>query len=258
MSKRREPRRVLREAERSHLTEIAAQQLFSNDKESQEALDYLVKKRKFNEKVIKDFGIGYVPYHIKNDDGDRHELAGKITYPIYNQYNELVAVSSRNWREGVKQKFWHESFDKPFYLYGFNIAKHYIQKYRKAILVEGEHDTMSMHRGGIKVTCGILGSAPQVFQIAMLMRYCDEIYTLFDSDLAGDKARKMTLKIWDQFNLLGYDLKIYNVELPHAKELNLDDDKDVDPDFYIKKFGAKNIMKIINEAKNKEIQKCQA
>ena len=195
---------------------------------------------------------------MKNDDGDRHELAGKIIYPIYNQYNELVAVSSRNWREGVTQKFWHEAFDKPFYLYGFNIAKKYIQKYRRAILVEGEHDTISMHKGGIKVTCGILGSAPQVFQIAMLMRYCDEIYTLFDADVAGGRARKAMEKIWEENNLCGYDLKFYNAKLPTAHELGLSNDKDVDPDFYIKKFGAKSVMKIINEAKTKEKQVCQA
>ena len=257
MAKANEPRRVLREVERKQLVEIAADQLFQDEDESREALNYLVGKRKFNEKLLREFGIGYVPYHVKNDDGNRHELAGKITYPIYNQYNELVAVSSRNWREGARQKFWHESFDKPFYLYGFNIAKNYIQKYRKAILVEGEHDTMSMHKGGIKVTCGILGSAPQVFQIAMLMRYCDEIYTLFDSDVAGERARDMIGKIWEQYNLDGYGVKYYNAELPHAKELGLSSDKDIDPDFYMKNYGAKSCMKIINEAKNKEMQKCQ-
>jgi len=257
LSKRREPRRVLREAERNQLVEIAADQLFADEKESREALDYLVQKRKFNEKLLREFGVGYVPYHVQNDDGERHELAGKIVYPIYNQYNEIVAVSSRNWREGARQKFWHEAFDKPFYLYGFNVAKKYIQKYRKAILVEGEHDTMSMHKGGIKVTCGILGSAPQAFQIATLMRYCDEIYTLFDADVAGERARDMMAKIWEQFNVDGYQVKFYNAEFPHAKELGLENDKDIDPDFYIKKFGAKNVMKIINEAKNKEMQKCQ-
>lgn len=251
------PRRVLREVERNQLVKIAAEQLFQNDDESREALDYLVVKRKFNEKLLKEFGIGYVPYSVKNDDGERHELAGKIIYPIYNQYNELVAVSSRNWREGAKQKFWHESFDKPFYLYGFNISKKYIQKYRKAILVEGEHDTMSMHNLGIKVTCGILGSAPQLFQISMLMRYCDEIYTLFDADLAGDRARDMILKLLEEYNLKGYGLKIYNAEFPLDKEFNLSSKKDIDPDFYIKKYGAKQVMKIINEAKNKENKKCQ-
>lgn len=252
-----QPRKVLKEAERKNLVEIAAQQLFESDKESQEALSYLFDKRKFSIDTLKEFSIGYVPYHVKNDDGNRHELAGKITYPIYDPYNELVAVSSRNWREGAKQKFWHESFDKPFYLYGFNIAKKYIQKYRKVVLVEGEHDTMSMHKGGIKVTCGILGSSPQIFQIAMLMRYCDEIYTLFDSDTAGDRARDAMVKLWDEYNLRGYGLNFYNVELPHAKELNLSNDKDIDPDFYIKKYGPKQVMKIINEAKNKENKICQ-
>jgi len=236
---------------------MAAEQLFGNDEESREALDYLVGKRKFNEKTLREFRVGYVPYHAKNDDGDRHELAGKIIYPICNQYSELVAVSSRNWREGAKQKFWHESFDKPFYLYGFNLAKNHIQKYRKVVLVEGEHDTMTMHKAGIKVTCGILGSAPQIFQIAMLMRYCDEIYTLFDSDVAGDRARDMMGKLWEQYNIKGYSVKYYNVKLPPAKELNLSNDKDIDPDFYINNFGPKKLMKIINEAKTKETQKCQ-
>ena len=248
---------MLKEVERKNLVEIASQQLFENDQESQEALSYLVDKRKFTEESLKEFSIGYVPYHIKNDEGHRHELAGKIIYPILNPYGELVAVSSRNWREGVKQKFWHESFDKPFYLYGFNVAKEYIKKYKKAILVEGEHDTISMHQRNLKMTCGILGSAPHVFQLALLMRYCDEIYTVFDSDHAGAVARKRILEIAENFNLNMYGVKVYNVNLPTASELSLADDKDVDPDFFVKTYGSKRMLKIINETKIKENKKCQ-
>lgn len=253
-----ELRKKLKEAERKSLVEIAQQQLFHNDAESQEALKYLVETRQFKETTLKEFRIGYVPKHIKNDDGNRHELAGKIVYPIYNQYDELVAVSSRDWREGTRQKFWHESFDKPFYLYGFNLAKEYIKKYKKVILVEGEHDTMSMHQRGLKITCGILGSAPQVFQLALLLRYCDEIYTVFDSDKAGNIARDMIEKIYENFNMSMYEVKVYNVQLPKAKELNLSDDKDVDPDFFIKNYGAKRMMNLINDMKNKENESCLA
>ena len=251
-----ELRKRLKEAERKNLVDVAQQQLFQNEPESREALDYLVQTRGFKESVLKEFRIGYVPRHIRNDDGNRHELSGKIVYPIYNQYDELVAVSSRDWREGARQKFWHESFDKPFYLYGFNVAKEYIKKYRKVILVEGEHDAISMHQRGLKITCGILGSAPQVFQLALLLRYCDEIYTVFDRDKAGNLAREMANKIYNNFNMSMYEVKVYNVELPHAKDLGLTNDKDIDPDFFVKNYGAKRMMDLINETKQKENESC--
>ena len=216
-------RKNLREVERLSLVEIASQQLFAGDNESQEALDYLVGRRRFKVETLKEFSIGYVPSSIKNDDGDRHELAGKIIYPIINQYGELVAVSSRDWREGAYQKFWHESFEKPFYLYGFHIAKKYVQKYKKVILVEGEHDAISMHQGGIKITCGILGSAPQVFQIGLLMRYCSEVYTIFDSDEAGDLARDRLDGIFKNFDMSTFGVTVHHVKLPSAKELSLTD-----------------------------------
>ena len=63
-------RKNLREAERQSLVEIASQQLFAADGESQEARDYLVGKRKFKVETLKEFSIGYVPSHIKNDDGN--------------------------------------------------------------------------------------------------------------------------------------------------------------------------------------------
>ncbi len=107
------------------------------------------------------------------------------------------------------------------------------------------------------MTCGILGSAPQIFQIGILLRYCNEIYTVFDSDKAGNQARNLMDEIYKNYNMSMFGVKVYNVKLPTAKELSLDDDKDVDPDFFVKNYGSKKMIKIINETKQKEIDRCQ-
>ena len=230
----------LPEMEREQIFNASQKELFLD--RSKDALDYLIQVRGFDEKTIRKFALGFMPEGVKNSEGQIHELAGRIIIPLKDSYGNLVALSSRRWNETDKKTFWHESYAKSHFLFGLDLAKKDITKSRKAILVEGEFDVMKLHQAGINCTVGICGSAPQLFQIALLRRYCKEMFLVFDSDQAGDNAtaRIMKEKIVQYFSQSFFDTYLIPVKLPRG----------TDPDDFIKDRGAKEFIRLLRETKN--------
>lgn len=242
----------LKEVERHKVADWANQTLRTDA--GKEAIDYLrSNKRHFDDKAIKlaldVFNLGYVPSYVYNEEGDRHELADKIVLPIYDQYNDLVALSSRGFKENDPRKFWHEKFAKSYYLYGLNIAKPAIIQRNKAIMVEGEFDAIYLHSKGFDCAVGILGSAPQLYQIAMLSRYCQEVFVVFDGDEGGREATERAIRLMEDHNLRIYDLAIIPVYLPFDKQKK----EKTDPDDFIEKFGAKEFAALLRESRENNV-----
>ena len=232
-------RMKLPEMEREKILQAGQVELFSE--RSKEALQYLKSVRGFDEATIRKFSIGYMPEGVKNCEGKLHELAGRILIPIKDTYGNLIAFSSRKFQEAEKKTFWHESFSKGHFLFGLDLAKKSILKSRKAIIVEGEFDAMKLHQHGIACTVGVCGSAPQLYQISLLRRYCKEIFLVFDSDKAGDEARGRIMRedIVKYFSQSFYDTYLISVRLP----------KGYDPDDFVKEKGRKAFIKLLKETK---------
>jgi len=231
-------RSQFQEVERQQIVDISTEILFSKD--GAEALNYLENVRGFSQDVIKKFHLGYLPLYAKCDDGYKHELAGRIIIPVYDQYNKLIILSSRDWREDAKMKFFHETFPKSFYLYGLNSAKKEIIKNKMAIVVEGEFDTIYCHMAGFPCAVGVIGSALQLNQIALLSRYCRDIYIVFDGDQAGLDAIKRVKKIEYEVLLKQfYNINLIYVLMP----------KDLDPDDYLKVYGSKEFSRLLENSK---------
>jgi len=225
------------ELEREDIVQFSCKKLF--EPEGQEALKYLTDTRGLSKPVIEKFKYGYFPLNEKKGNDENHELCGRIVLPIYNQYNELVAISSRDWRENAYMKFWHESYTKHLYLYGLNVAKKSILLNNKSIVVEGEFDVAYLHNAGFDYAVGMLGSVIHLQQIALLCRYCDEIYFMFDGDKTGRKSN-LKAKIMSANN----SLKMFGIETYHCVLPN-----DVDPDDFIKQNGKDEVIKMIDKAK---------
>ena len=207
--------------------------------EVKEAFDYLTEVRGLSEDTIRKFCLGYVPRCVTNEFGDTHEVAGRIIIPIFNQYGQLIALSSRDWRKDAFRKFWHESYPKSLYLFGLDIAKEYIIKYDLCIIVEGEFDVMTLHDKGLNCAVGAVGTALQLYQISLLKRYCSDIYFVFDGDLAGLHALKRAMKLVSQYNLRGCDINVVPVYLS----------KDDDPDSIVFEHGRAAFVNILKKAK---------
>jgi DNA primase len=198
------------------------------------ALDYLRDVRKFSDKVIDEFDIGYCPLEVD------HELRGRIITPIYDTYGEMVAISTRHMNKDQKFRFWHESFDKGSYLYGLHQAKDTIRKFNKVIIVEGEFDALAFHSYGFTMTVAVSGSAFTLFQVSLLSRYCTNFYLMFDGDVAGRKSIERTMAMYDKYCLGAYGLKFIPVYLP----------KDIDPDEYLFSEGTVGVREKLKTARD--------
>jgi len=236
------PRERLPDPERQQVYEMAKTTLWES--EGEEALTYLRNVRGFKDPVIKQFQLGYVPHYVKRVDGEDHEFAGRIIIPVFDQYGNLVALSSRDWRENAYRKFYHESFVKGHYLYGLNIAKEHIIKRNKVIIVEGEFDAMYLHMSGFKFSVGVLGTSLQLYQLAMLLRYCREIFVLFDADASGNKARSKVVTLAETHQIDLYDARVVPVSMPDG----------YDPDDYIKEFGNEKFASLLRKSREELIE----
>jgi DNA primase len=231
----------LNDAERVKIVENAKLEI----KNHKDVVEYLKSnKRHFTDEgidfIVKEFSVGYMPEGVYNLYGDFHEFSGRIILPIYDQYNELIALSSRDWRENAYMKFFHESFPKTRYLYGLNVAKESIIKNKRAILVEGEFDVQYLHYRGIKETAGIMSSNLHLYQISLLCRYCKDIYIVFDGDNSGKKSKdKIVNKSISMKMFSMYDINIIPVILP---------DK-MDPDDFVFNNGVKEFNNLLEKSK---------
>jgi DNA primase len=227
------------DSEREAIVRLGAETLWSSDGEM--ALDYLREKRGLSEEAIKLFQIGYCPSRVD------HELAGRIITPIIDPYGNIVAVSTRHLQR--TKDFWHESFDKAFFLYGMNIAKSSIMIAQKAVVVEGEFDTVCLHSHRLPMTVGLCGSAFTHFHAAILGRYCQEVFIVFDSDvnLAGEKATERVLSMMSERlstdRYLG--MTFIPVELPAT----------LDPDDYVRDFGRDSFIELLKKSKEDFLKK---
>lgn len=231
--------------EREKIVEIANQCISSE--EGKEVIEYLKSdKRHFDDAAIlmciEKFKIGYMPSHVKGLSGDVHEFAGRIIFPIYDQYSKLVALSSRDFRKDAFAPFFHESFAKSNILYGLNVAKESILKRRQSIIVEGEFDVQYLHSRGFDFTVGILGSAIRLSHIAILRRYCREIFIVCDGDNAGKNATSRIMNVAAERQLKKhFDISLIPVFLPEKK----------DPDDFLYEKGVNFFVDLLRNARKK-------
>jgi len=211
---------------------LAQQTLWSD--EGKPILDFLKNTRHISEFKIKQFNIGYCPRSA------RHELAGRVIMPIYDPYNNLVAITTRDF-DNEYFSHWHEAFDKSNYLYGLNLAKEHIRRNNKAILVEGQFDVMCLHSYGLTMTVGVLGSAFSIMQAAILLRYCSDIYLLFDPDNSGQMSTQRALDMYAQYKINIYRAMFIPVVLPNNQ----------DPDDFIVSNGVNSMIELLRQSKQK-------
>ena len=247
MNRNHPMRNQLPELEREKIIGLATNSLISSD--GIEAVKYLKSsKRHFDDQdisyCIERFKLGYMPENTTNVHGDRHEYAGRLLMPLYDQHNRLVALSSRDWREDAFMPFMHESYIKKNYLYGLNVAKENILKNKNAIVVEGEFDVQYLHSHGFVNAVGCMCTILSLNQIALLTRYCKELFVVFDGDDPGKKSLRKVLETANSYNFSIYGIDIVPVILPPKK----------DPDDYIYENGADAFLQLLRKARKDKNQ----
>jgi len=145
--------------------------------------------RGYSEEVLDAFDVGV----SRNTKG---VMRKRVIVPVYDDEGEVMVGYLGRWPseeyEDYEQPKWR--FSKKFYsgawLYGYHIAKGYIEDTKIVVLVEGQGDVWRLWESGIKNSVGMFGCSITDTQLRILENSAAEkIALICDNDKAGQKAR---------------------------------------------------------------------
>ena len=163
----------------------------------------------------------------------------RIMFPIHDPAAFVIGFSARKYKEetfGGKYINSPETdlFKKSKILYGLNYSRRRIVKESMVIVVEGQIDALRLVDAGFNCTVASLGTAFGESHVSALIKLgVSQVFLALDSDLAGFEA---TAKVGHLFQKEGIEVLV--VKLPNG----------LDPDSYLRKWGAKEFQKLIEKA----------
>lgn len=228
-----------------------------------EARNYL-KKRNLNSASSKKFRLGFAPnsYDALNEflkaqgfseqeltrtgiigQNDRKKLYDKfrnrIIFPITDKKNRVIAFGGRSIGDEMP-KYLNSSetefFKKNQTLYNFFFARKAIYNKGFAVAVEGYMDVIALATNGVENVVAGLGTALGAEHLKDLFYTTDKIVICLDGDEAGIRAAKRVSEI--ALPLINARKNIAFAILPNR----------MDPDDFIKEFGAREIEKVFASA----------
>ncbi len=155
----------------------------------------------------------------------RSRFIGRIMFPIVDELGHHVAFGGRAMGDATP-KYLNSAesavFQKRRTLYGLHTAKQAMRRSGRAIIVEGYLDAIRVSLAGLEEVVAPLGTALTEEQAALLVRYAGEVFLLYDSDLAGQKATFRS-----GLELLRHKAAVRVVSLPEGE----------DPDTFVRAHG---------------------
>lgn len=212
----------------------------------EEARQYLYGQRGLDIETVARFRLGYVPFQVGN--GPARQFAGRIVFPIFDPYDNLIALSVRPVRDGVvtEQKYWNESFSKGENLYGLNVAKYQIATWDFAVVVEGQFDVLKMHSHGLTNTVGILGGAFTPIHANILKRWTNNLVFVMDGDTAGSNHAEAAEKVMAIYGELQSGKSLLRTSRLQGAFVVLE--QGADPASFLAQRGGRVMRKLINDA----------
>ncbi|MEW6144897.1 MAG: DNA primase [Thermodesulfobacteriota bacterium] len=226
------------------------------------AREYL-EKRNIPSHVVEEFRLGYAPdgwdalvkflkkhkiplplaekagLIVKKQGGDGYydRFRNRIIFPICNVEGKVIGFGGRRIVESDEPKYINspesDIYHKRKNFYGLDRSKDHIRKNKRAIIVEGYTDFLSLFSAGIKNAVATLGTSLTRDHVVMLRRYTDRIVVVFDGDESGIKAAVRSLDIFLEEGLLPSV-----VILPEGD----------DPDSFLARKGKNEFNKLIDES----------
>ncbi|OFM84556.1 DNA primase [Weeksella sp. HMSC059D05] len=171
-----------------------------------------IKKRGYNEDVVKQWGLGYAPGNqflykllamtgniedgkklglINNKNNDK--LYNRLTYSIFDKQSNIIGFASRSLSDDKKTAKWmnpsnNDLYNKSKEWYGFNFALKKIAQTKIAWIVEGYNDVIAWHLLGINNTISPYGKEFSQGQINELKKHAHKAIVCLDHDKAGIEA----------------------------------------------------------------------
>ncbi len=238
------------------------QQCLAGEAAGQVARDYL-ERRGVPPEAVREFRIGAAPEAwddtvnwakskgfapelcetagliLRRDSGGWYDrFRGRLMFPICDEQGRVIAFSGRVLQGDEKQAKYVNSPETPIFskgrvLFGLDKAKRAILDAGKAILAEGQLDTIACHAAGIRNVVAPQGTAFTADQARVLKRYVDEVVLCFDGDKAG---RNAVIRALDPLLAAGLAIRVASIPPPD------------DPDSWIRAHGAESFRSLLDRA----------
>ena len=174
---------------------------------------------------------------VKKEHGGYYDrFRDRVLFPILDMSGRVVAFGGRILGEG-KPKYMNSPesliFDKSRLLFGLAQHKEAIREQRRALVVEGNFDLLSLAVHGVENVVAPLGTSLTRQHVRSLRGYCEEVVLLFDGDAAGLKAAMRSVPFF-----LAEQVEARVVLLPQGH----------DPDTLIREKGAGGLEKMVERA----------
>lgn len=197
-----------------------------------QALLTSLKKRGCSEEIL--FRSGLIAAANNNKYYDK--FRNRVMIPIKDPKGKTVGFGGRVISDNLP-KYMNtgetEIFNKRYLLFGFDIALKSIKAEKKAVIVEGYMDAISLHAREITNVAASMGTAFSAEQAKLLKRVADTVVFCYDSDLAGRRASVRAVSI-----AKSADLAVKVAVVPDGK----------DPDEFVRNFGKDAFKKVIDDA----------
>ena len=130
---------------------------------------------------------------VKKDNGGSYDrFRDRIIFPIFDGKGHVCGFGGRAIQGNDKPKYLNSPesaiFSKSHLLLGFFQQRQAIGKMRRAVIVEGNFDLVSLVGHGCEEVAAPLGTALTREQLRILKPLVEEVLLLFDGDEAGLKA----------------------------------------------------------------------
>ncbi|MEE4313035.1 MAG: DNA primase [Desulfofustis sp.] len=172
----------------------------------------------------------------REQGGSYDRFRDRIMCPIFDAKGRIAGFGGRILGDG-NPKYLNspesEIYIKSRLLFGLYQQRDAIRSRRRATLVEGNFDLLSLVTHGYESVVAPLGTALTGDQVRLLKGLADEVVLLFDGDEAGIKAAERAVPLFLAERVSG------RVALLPVGE---------DPDTYIRQHGAAGISSIVEQA----------
>ncbi len=174
------------------------------------ALREHLQKKGYDDKTLLQAGLvkqaegGKQPYDVFRD---------RIMFPIMDPSGRVIGFSGRILSKDSDAPKYVNSpetmlFNKSEALFGYDKAKHGINKLDFSLIVEGQFDVVLSHQAGYKNTVAVSGTALTPEHVSLLQRLSNKVVLALDADKAGIAAVKRAAEL---MLARGIDLKVARI-----------------------------------------------
>ena len=188
-----------------------------------------MRKKGYTDQELRDAGL------VSEKNGRIYDrFRNRLMFPIIDVRGNIIGFGGRVMDDSTPKYLNSPEtliFNKRKNLFGLNLAKK--TKLGYLILVEGYMDAIALHQYGFDCAVASLGTSLTEDHAAILSRYTEQVYLIYDGDDAGQRAAHRAIPMLEKAGL-------------QIKVLQLKDAKD--PDEFLKKFGPDKFKLLLEES----------